>query len=50
MERFNDVSTDARVTMGGWAWSSLFADINNDGWQDLLVANGYITQADERDL
>ena len=36
--------------MGRWAWGSLFADINNDGWEDLLVANGYITQEDTRDL
>lgn len=50
VHRFHDVSTEAHVTIGGWAWSSLFADINNDGWQDLLVANGYITQDDKRDL
>ena len=49
-ERFTDISTDAGVTMGGWAWSSRFVDINNDGWEDLLVANGYITQDDDRDL
>jgi hypothetical protein len=48
--RFEDHSADARVAMAGWAWSSVFVDINNDGWQDLLVANGYITQEDERDL
>ena len=47
---FQDVSLDAHVTKGGWAWSSHFADINNDGWEDLVVANGYITQEDPRDL
>jgi hypothetical protein len=36
--------------MGRWAWSSVFADINNDGWDDLLVANGYLTGRDPRDL
>jgi hypothetical protein len=36
--------------MGRWAWSSMFADINNDGWEDLLVANGYITTPDPGDL
>lgn len=44
--RFNDQSSDAGVEMGRWAWGSLFADINNDGWQDLLVGNGYITGDD----
>jgi hypothetical protein len=47
---FRDVSLDAHVTKGGWAWSSRFADVNNDGWEDLVVANGYITQEDPQDL
>ncbi len=41
---FEDVSASAGVTMGRWAWASLFTDINNDGWEDLLVGNGYLTQ------
>jgi len=36
--------------MGRWAWSSVFADIDNDGWEDLIVANGYITGQREDDL
>ena len=40
---FRDVSAQARVGVGRWAWGSLFADINNDGWEDLLVANGFVT-------
>ncbi len=40
---FRDVSHPAGVTMGRWAWGSLFADINNDGWEDLVVANGFVT-------
>ncbi len=34
----------------GWAWGSKFADLNNDGWEDLYVANGYISQLDKDDL
>ena len=34
----------------GWAWGSKFADLNNDGWEDLYVANGYISQPDADDL
>jgi hypothetical protein len=49
-ERFTDASDALGVTMGRWAWSSMFADINNDGWEDLLVANGYITTPDTGDL
>jgi hypothetical protein len=48
--RFQDVSQDAGVTMGRWSWSSVFGDLNNDGWLDLLVANGYITGVDSNDL
>lgn len=47
---FKDVSPEAGVTMGRWAWGSSFVDINNDGWQDILVANGFITTDDTGDL
>ncbi len=47
---FRDVSEDAGVTMGRWAWGSKFVDLNGDGWEDLVVANGFITTDDTRDL
>ena len=47
---FQDVSVTAAVTQGRWAWGSSFVDLNNDGWQDLVVANGFITQEDTGDL
>ncbi len=47
---FRDVSVQANVVLGRWAWGSKFVDLNNDGWQDLLVANGFITQEDTGDL
>lgn len=47
---FRDVSVEADVSMGRWAWCSQFADVNNDSRDDLLVANGFITQDDTRDL
>ena len=48
--RFAEVGAQADVEMARWAWSSLFVDINNDGWEDLLVANGHITTEDTGDL
>jgi hypothetical protein len=36
--------------MGRWAWASLFVDLNNDGWQDVYVTNGFMTAPDTGDL
>ena len=47
---FSDVSIDAGVNQGRWAWASKFADLNNDGYEDLVVANGFLTQEDTGDL
>ncbi len=48
--RFADVTAPMSEGFGGWAWGSKFADFNNDGWEDLYVANGYISQPDKDDL
>ncbi len=47
---FTDVSASATVQMGRWAWGSRFVDFNNDGLEDILVANGFITTEDTTDL
>jgi hypothetical protein len=44
---FEDVSVAAGVTLGRWAWGSNFVDLNNDGWEDLVVANGNLTADDD---
>ena len=49
-DTFADISLDAAVNMDHWAWSSLFVDLNSDGWEDLVVANGFITLEDSGDL
>ena len=48
--KFDEVGAEARVELGRWAWSSVFIDLNNDGWEDILVANGYFTAEDKGDL
>ncbi|MCP5112672.1 MAG: VCBS repeat-containing protein, partial [bacterium] len=47
---FTDATLEAGVEMGRWAWSSDFVDLNNDGWQDICIQNGYITGPDVHDL
>ena len=48
---FFEMSRDSRVSMGRWAWSSGFVDIDNDGWEDIIITNGYITGwKEEEDL
>ena len=47
---FRDVSLQEAVEMGRWAWSSKFLDFTNDGWPDLIVADGYVTGSDTADL
>lgn len=47
---FSDVSVAYGVTMGRWAWSSVFSDVNNDGWEDLIIANGFVSAPDTGDL
>ncbi len=44
---FSDTTIQARVNMGRWAWSSNFADVNNDSYEDLLIANGMVTSIED---
>lgn len=47
---FQNVSAQAGVSMGRWAWCSDSWDFDHDGYSDLYVANGYISGPDTRDL
>jgi len=48
--RFEDVSEHAGITMGRWAWGAVFLELDNDGWPDLFVPNGFVTGEDPEDL
>lgn len=47
---FADHSAPAGIEMGRWAWGTNFVDLNNDGWEDVVVSNGFITTEDTGDL
>ncbi len=40
--RFSNVA-DAVVADAGWGWGAQFGDLNNDGTNELFVANGFIS-------
>ena len=37
---FSNISRLAGVAETDWSWAPLFADFDNDGWQDLFITNG----------
>lgn len=39
---FEDVTAKANANPLGWFWGAAFADFDNDGWQDLYAANGWV--------
>ena len=41
--RFEDIATAMGVDLAGWSYGAQFGDLNNDGWQDLFVTNGYVS-------
>ncbi len=50
--KFQEIGYVAGVSNTDWSWSPLIADLNNDGWKDLYITNGYVkdvTDVDFRD-
>lgn len=47
---FTDRAIESGTKMGRWAWGSLLVDINNDGWRDVYVTNGFVTADNNNDL
>lgn len=41
--QFENQAGSFGVESGGWSWGSQFADLNNDGNQDIFLTNGYIS-------
>ena len=39
--RFENVAGTMGVAKAGWSYGAQFGDLNNDGWQDLFVVNGF---------
>lgn len=47
---FRDISDAAGVRMGRWGWGGRFVDLDNDGRDDIVVPNGFVSGPLEDDL
>lgn len=47
---FSEIAFMAGVAKTDWSWASLFADLNNSGWKDLLVTNGMVRRPNDMDF
>ena len=41
--KYRNAADDMGVSLGGWSWSAQFGDLNNDGFQDIYLTNGYVS-------
>ena len=48
--RFRDKSSEAKVEVGRWAWSSDAWDFDHDGYPDLYIVNGMVSGTNRREL
>ncbi|MDC1285695.1 VCBS repeat-containing protein [Flavobacteriaceae bacterium] len=47
---FSEIGQMMGISNTDWSWSALFADYDNDGWQDLFISNGYKRDFTNRDF
>ncbi|SHF17425.1 Repeat domain-containing protein [Fodinibius roseus] len=46
---FSEIGQLSGVAATGWSWASLFGDYDNDGWDDIMITNGYPKAANDYD-
>lgn len=39
-DHYKDITSSWKAGLGGWTWNARFADLDNDGWQDIFVTQG----------
>lgn len=47
---FSDIGLLAGVAATDWSWGALMADLDNDGWKDIFVANGIYQDLTDQDF
>jgi len=46
---FAEVARFAGVNASGWSWSAAFLDVDLDGWEDILIGTGHVTDVMDGD-
>jgi hypothetical protein len=47
---FSEIGQLAGISNTDWSWAPLFADLDNDGYKDLFVTNGYMRDYTNKDF
>jgi hypothetical protein len=47
---FSEIGQLAGISNTDWSWATFFVDVDNDGWKDLFVSNGYYRDYTNRDF
>jgi hypothetical protein len=47
---WSEVGQLAGIARTDWSWAPLFCDLDNDGWKDLLITNGYLHDVRNNDF
>ncbi|WP_161888618.1 VCBS repeat-containing protein [Pontibacter russatus] len=47
---FSEIGQLAGISNTDWSWAPLFADLDNDGWKDLFVTNGFLRDFSNQDF
>jgi enediyne biosynthesis protein E4 len=47
---FEEVAQAAGVGASGWSWGTMFMDVDLDGFQDILIANGHLWDIMDADV
>ena len=48
--RFSEIGQLSGISNTDWSWSALFVDLDNDGWKDIVVTNGYLRDYTDNDF
>lgn len=47
---FSEIGLLANIYQTDWSWAPLFGDVDNDGWRDLLITNGFPRDITDKDF